>query len=204
MLRNALNATLTPRRALSKRSTEIEMPTELRKKYRHGNVPGALCRAARQILDASDIEDVGLRKVARLAGVSAAAAYRHFESWEEVLAAVAAEGFSELTAALRASADEPDPAIAVGLAYVDFALTKRGVFRLMFGPILLQKEKYPTLNNAVAEAREAVGLSGAIGNEYQPLAAWALYHGLSALFIGNLPPEANVRALAQRILAEAF
>ncbi len=139
------------------------------KKYHHGNLREALCRATLQLLDAGGIEDVGLRDSARVVRVSASAAYRHFENKEELLAAVAAEGFRELAATLRTAADAPDPAIAVGFAYVEFALKRRGLFCLMFGPTLLQKEEYPALNKAVVEAGEAVARSSVIGNDSQAL-----------------------------------
>ena len=178
-----------------------------RKQYHHGNVPQAMRRAARQIVDAGDIEHVGLRELARIVGVSGTAPYRHFENKEALLAAVAAEGFCELAAALRTAAAGPDPSAAVGIAYVDFALTKRGLFRLMFGPVLLQKEKHPVLDAAVAEIREAVGRSAVTGTAFHTpeeagLAVWGLIHGVSALLIGNLLPEADARALARRIFAK--
>ena len=44
-----------------------------------------------------------------------------------------------------------DPLGGVGLAYFDFALQKPSLFRLMFGPILVQRAKYPELNGAVSE-----------------------------------------------------
>jgi AcrR family transcriptional regulator len=80
--------------------------------------------------------------------VSATAAYRHFANKENLLASVAAEGFRELAAAMEPGATESDPLRAVGLAYVDFALRKRDLFRLMFGSILVERAKCPELNEA--------------------------------------------------------
>ena len=130
--------------------------TPSRGTFHHGNVPEALLRAARQLLDAGDTEEVGLREVARRVGVSAAAAYKHFVDKDDLMATVATEGFRELAAELWAAADEPDPAIAVGLVYVEFARTRQGLFRLMFGPLLALGEKYPALRKAAEEAFEAV------------------------------------------------
>ena len=45
---------------------------------------------------------------------------------------------------------ESDPLGGVGLAYFDFALQKRGLFRLMFGPVLDERAKYPELNEAAS------------------------------------------------------
>jgi AcrR family transcriptional regulator len=174
--------------------------------YRHGNLPNALRAAARAILDEAGPEAVGLRETARRVGVSATAAYRHFSSKEDLLASVAAEGFRELTAAMEAAANGPDPLIGLGLAYVEFALQKRGLFRLMFGPVLVERAKYPSLNEAANAAFDCVQriASGAAGGRQEDnassMAAWGLVHGLSALFIDDLVPASRARDLAEEIL----
>ena len=173
--------------------------------YRHGNLPNALRAAARAILDESGPEIVGLRETARRVGVSATAAYRHFSSKEDLLASVAAEGFRELTAAMEAAAEGPDPLIGLGLAYVEFALQKRGLFRLMFGPVLVERAKYPALNEAANAAfdcvqRVASGVDNGREDATASMAAWGLVHGLSALFIDDLVPEGRARILAEEIL----
>jgi AcrR family transcriptional regulator len=121
-----------------------------RRGYRHGNLPNALRAAARAILDEAGPDGVGLRETARRVGVSATAAYRHFANKEDLLASVAAEGFRELAAAMERGATGSDPLGRVGLAYLDFASQKRGLFRLMFGPILVERAKYPELNEATS------------------------------------------------------
>jgi AcrR family transcriptional regulator len=179
-----------------------------RHRYRHGNLPNALRAAARAILDEDGPDVVGLRETARRVGVSATAAYRHFNNKEDLLASVAAEGFRELAAALETRATESDALHAVGLAYVEFALQKRGLFRLMFGPILVERAKYPELDEA---ARAVFGLlqRAAVGADEGPrednsagMAAWGLVHGLSSLFIDGLVPETYARGMADQILVQ--
>jgi len=114
------------------------------------DLPNALRVAARAILDEAGPDGVGLRETARRVGVSATAAYRHFTSKEALLASVAAEGFRELAAAMETYTTGSDPLGGVGLAYFDFALRKPGLFRLMFGPILVERAKYPELNGAAS------------------------------------------------------
>jgi len=117
--------------------------------------------AARGILDEAGPDVVGLRETARRVGVSATAAYRHYANKEDLLASVAAERFRELAAAMETGATESDPLHGAGLAYVGFALQKRGLFRLMFGTILVERAKYPQLNEAASAVfdfqRVAVG-----------------------------------------------
>jgi AcrR family transcriptional regulator len=176
--------------------------------YHRSNLPKALRAAARAILDEPGPNVVGLRETARRVGVSAAAAYRHFSNKEDLLVSVATEGFRELAAAMETGAIESEPFCAVGLAYVDFALQKRGLFRLMFGPILLQRAKYPELDEA---ARAVFGLLQrvSVSVDEQPredhvagMAAWGLVHGLSSLFIDGLFPETYARGMANAILVQ--
>ena len=135
--------------------------------------------AARAIVEESGPEAVGLRETARRVGVSATAAYRHFSSKTDLLASVAAEGFRELTTALEAAAvNVPEPLIEQGLAYIDFALQKRGLFRLMFGPLLVERAKFPTFNeaaNATFAHVQRIGSDAGCGrqtNDVAGMAAW--------------------------------
>jgi AcrR family transcriptional regulator len=179
-----------------------------RRRSRHSNLPNTLRAAARAILDEAGQDAIGLREASRRVGVSATAAYRHFTNKEDLLASVAAEGFRELAAAMETSATGSDPLGGVSLAYVEFALQKRGLFRLMFGPILLQRAKYPELDEA---ARAVFGLlqrvavsadDGPHQDNSAGMAAWGLVHGLSSLFIDGLFPETYARGMANQILAQ--
>jgi len=179
-----------------------------RRRSRHSNLPNTLRAAARAILDEAGQDAIGLREASRRVGVSATAAYRHFKNKEDLLASVAAEGFRELAAAMETGATESDPLRAVSLAYVEFALQKRGLFRLMFGPVLVQRAKYPELDEA---ARAVFGLlqrvavsanDGPRQDNSAGMAAWGLVHGLSSLFIDGLVPETYARGMANQILVQ--
>jgi AcrR family transcriptional regulator len=179
-----------------------------RRPYHRSNLPNALRAAARAILDEAGPDVVGLRETARRVGVSATAAYRHFANKEDLLASVAAEGFRELVAALETGAIESDPLRAVGLAYVEFALQKRGLFRLMFGPILVERAKYPELNEAASAVFDLLQRVAVSADEppredrAAGMAAWGLVHGLSSLFIDGLFPETYARGMANAILVQ--
>jgi AcrR family transcriptional regulator len=179
-----------------------------RRPYHRSNLPNALRAAARTILDEAGPDVVGLRETARRVGVSATAAYRHFANKEDLLASVAAEGFRELAAALETGAIESDPLRAVGLAYVEFALQKRGLFRLMFGPILVERAKYPELNEAASAVFDLLQRVAVSADEppredrAAGMAAWGLVHGLSSLFIDGLFPETYARGMANAILVQ--
>ncbi|MBV9511686.1 MAG: helix-turn-helix transcriptional regulator, partial [Caulobacteraceae bacterium] len=61
--------------------------------YHHGDLRSALIAAAREALETAAPETVSLKALAARLGVSQPAPYRHFESREALLAAVAADGF---------------------------------------------------------------------------------------------------------------
>jgi AcrR family transcriptional regulator len=162
--------------------------------------------AARQFLDESGMQAVGLRETARRVGVSATAAYRHFSSKEDLLASVAAEGFRELGQAMEGATRGPNPLSRAGLAYIAFAQQNRGLFRLMFGPVLAERGKYPALQ-AATDGVEASLLRGVADLDQRPLndnlaamAAWGLVHGLSNLVVDGFIPPARAAVLAEEIL----
>jgi len=57
--------------------------------YHHGDLRNALLDAARTILEEESLAELSLRAVARKAGVSHAAPYRHFPNHEALLAELA-------------------------------------------------------------------------------------------------------------------
>ncbi len=169
--------------------------------YHRGNLPNALRAAGREILDEVGPDGLLLGDVARRVGVSATAVYRYFPSREGLLASVAAEGFRELAVLLERVAADKDRWVRIALAYVEFALQKRGLFRLMFGPILAERAKYPELTAALDIVQRM--LTGPADRSPEEkagaIADWGLVHGLSALFVDGLVPEARARSLAEEI-----
>jgi AcrR family transcriptional regulator len=176
--------------------------------YRHGNLPAALVAAARQILDENGLQAIGLRETARRVGVSATAAYRHFTSKEDLLASVAAEGFRELGAAMEHATRGPTPLSRAGLAYIKFAQQNRGLFRLMFGPVLAGRAKYPALQAATDAVGDLLQRNVAeldqlpLEHNAAAIAAWGIVHGLSHLFVDGFVPGPQAMVLAEEILAK--
>lgn len=158
-----------------------------KRRYHHGDLDAALIRAAGKILEKEGVEALSLREVARRAGVSHNAPYRHFPNRESLLAALAADGYAMLGRAQR------EAAVAGGLrgmgeAYVRFALQRPQLFRLMFGG-QVQISKHPALREVATQT--FAGLSGALaarvpeaqGARDASIAAWALVHGLAQLLL---------------------
>src|SRR6266478_9781129 len=117
-----------------------------RKPYHHGHLQEVLLDTAIQLI--SEVGPVGftLREVARRAGVSHNAPYRHFRDRDDLMATVATQGFRELTEAMVEAAGQRSDALdrlkRAGLGYVTFALRRPEHFTVMFdAPI--SKRKHP-------------------------------------------------------------
>jgi len=135
--------------------------------YHHGDLRAALLQAAGEILEKEGLEALSLREVARRAGVSHNAPYRHFPDRDSLLAALAAQGVDLLKAELDQRAEG-----SMGLGYVEFALANPQRFRLMRAA---GEETYSRLQKAFESLGSDAPLAAA--------AAWSLVHGLAHLLL---------------------
>ncbi len=168
-----------------------------RKTYHHGSLRPVLLAAARTLLESKGIEGLSLRELARRAGVSPNAPYRHFADKTELLAAIAEEGFRELSRLF----ENCEGFGAMGDAYVEFATGHPNLLRLMFSKPL-GAESYPGLFEASQHSFTLL-LNGAAQEVKLPpghpaafrfaLASWSLVHGFATLrndgALAHLPPE---------------
>src|SRR6202051_1236633 len=99
-----------------------------RRPYHHGNLRDTLLQGALRTIAELGSAAFTLREVARRAGVSHNAPYRHFRDKNALLAAVAAQGFRELTLAMQEAGDRQSNALdklkQSGIAYVAFAVRR--------------------------------------------------------------------------------
>lgn len=185
--------------------------------YHHGDLRAALLAAAEAELAERGIEGFSLRAVAKRAGVSHAAPAHHFGDTPGLLTALAAEGFRRFLATQQArEAQAPREAraqiVAAGLGYIDFALARPALFRLMFG------SRRPDFGHAdlTAAAQAAyrhleAQTAAAGGRSVQDVAAaWAVAHGLADLMaagrltsLQHMPADARDAACAA-IIARAL
>jgi AcrR family transcriptional regulator len=175
-------------RASAKRLDHVVMEGSRARPYHHGDLRNALIEAARAILEEESLANLSLRAVARRAGVSHAAPYRHFPNHEALLVELAIEGFVELretiAAVSKVSAQDPDRITKMGAAYMRFVAGRPALARLMFGPQLPNRDKFPRL----ADAADAVGaeIGVAVRDPALGLAVWAAVHGLAMLILENV------------------
>jgi AcrR family transcriptional regulator len=126
--------------------------------YHHGNLRPALIAAALKELAREGLGGLSLRGVARRAGVSAPAVYRHFEDKYDLLAAVATECAERLAATIVELVENaPDHPLAKfraqGIAIVRFAVAHPEHFRALAIPGL--EERTPAEARARADAWNA-------------------------------------------------
>lgn len=181
-------------------------PSTLKKsEYHHGNLRSALIEAGRHALKTVSAQELTLRYLARMVGVSEAAPSRHFAGIDALFACIAASGFREL-ASLRIeihdSGDTPlSTAYRMMRVYVDFALREKGLFGLMIGPRIVSREDYPELNEEsgksfklFSDAIEALAKESGWKKADLNLvthAAWSMEHGLATLILSDRAPRAE-------------
>jgi AcrR family transcriptional regulator len=173
--------------------------------YHHGDLRAACVRAGMELLEESGQTALSLRAVARRAGVSPAAPYRHYVDREALVAAVAAVGYRELAARLAAahpSPSTPEEMISVAIAYVQFALERPALFRIMFGePCDRDNDERVAATAAVSlYLREIVERSFPQADaEALATAIWALVHGLALLHLDGKLDAAAPAVVADRV-----
>ena len=169
--------------------------------YHHGNLRRALIETAVNAIARHGIDALNLRQLAARAGVTPGAPYHHFANREELLAAIAEEGFGRLEAELIAGRDAAGAEAgarleALGRAYLNFAVSYPGYFRVMFhgdakssGPTAAGLRAFHLLRDAVLACQEA-GTAPAGDPRALVLTAWSAVHGFATLWVdGALPFE---------------
>jgi len=194
--------------------------------YHHGALREALIEASIALASEGGPDRVVLREAARVAGVSHSAAYRHFRDREELLVEVSHRARHELATEMsRRVGRTKDPRKrlrAVGTAYVDFALTRTGLFRTAFVAHPATAEVAPGTPDGL-EAEEPAGnaepfqvlgrvldetvTAGLLKPERRPgaeIAAWSAVHGLAVLLLdGPLPSNPAGVTFATRQVLDA-
>lgn len=189
--------------------------------YHHGNLSETLVTSALEIIGSEGLGSLSLRGLARHAGVSPAAPYRHFPSREALLAAIAVQGLRMRNEAMQIALESAgrDPMarlLEVGVAFVLFAHEHASHYAVMSSSELIEGSKDPELAESSAESmgillqamRDAQEAGVVASGDLHVLAAgaWASVHGLASLMAnGQLKPlriaHESVEELARRITA---
>src|ERR1700676_2323633 len=168
--------------------------------YHHGALRDGLLEAAERVLERDGLAGLTLRAVAREAGVSHAAPTHHFGDLTGLVSELAAIGFRQFNATMKAAAASGTTLLEKGMAnakaYVAYARAHPGMYALMFrSPERLQYSR-PSLHEA-SEAAFA-GLAGSVAASRQEQISkeslsldqaaaiarnWSLVHGFTMLLL---------------------
>ncbi len=159
------------------------------RRYHHGDLRRELLRVAREAVARHGAQAVSLSALARLAGVSQPAPYRHFPDRDALLEAVAAEAFEDFARTLTEAVAGREPAdalIAIARAYVSFGEANVELYRVMFASRLTPRAKTGSdLDEASGKAfgllRAAMAATSPALTDASVYLAWAQLHGLVML-----------------------
>lgn len=194
------------------------MGTAERRRREKDNLRRAILDAARELFVAQGYEAVTMRKIAGAIEYSATTIYGHFKDKDEILVALAEEGFNLLADRLETmtTTDPLEQLRQGGHLYFDFARHQPNYYTIMFElrANALAKDHAPTdtaahrafscIEDAVAE-----GVARGVFDDThvpQPIlshAFWASLHGVASLLLsgrlGMLPASAHA-ALEEAVI----
>ncbi len=172
--------------------------------YHHGDLKRALLDAAVELIRTKGAEAFTLREVARRAGVSHNAPYRHFRERDELLAAVAIEGYERLRQSMVKAAEcattPSDRLLQCGFGFLQFALGYPEHFKVIFDSP--QRYEYPetreagertfgTLLGYIQEC-QAAGVLPQVDVRFFGLAYLGLVQGIAKLAVTGRLPSSEV------------
>ena len=179
------------------------MSLEERSTYHHGNLREALIKAAVELMGTHGLEKWSVREVAKQAGVSPAAPFRHFATRTDLLTAVAAQATRKLREAVEANLNrsEEQSALArfaaIGHAYLHWAKTYPIHFRVISDRTLIdyasstamQEDNHWIRSQMANLLGEAFGPSTQANTPLAQMAARALVYGLARMNADGHFPE---------------
>jgi AcrR family transcriptional regulator len=190
--------------------------------YHHGDLRRAVVTAALEILKETQSLDFSLRELARRAGVSHNAPYKHFADKRDLLAAVSAAGFEMLAKRMASEiagfGSPHEQLFAMLRAYINQGVENPALYNLMFGGYLSGPDhERPVIELAEAEKTKALladliiagGLGRPIPNTPRNerkiagaiLVCWSLMHGLTLLLAdGLVGPRTKSDALGETVI----
>lgn len=174
---------------------DMEQTSAGRGRYHHGALKESLIEGARRLLAEKGATGFSLHELARRVGVSVAAPYRHFESRDALLGAVAARGYEELLQILGESLDQTaDPVDQLrhfGVCYLQFAIDNPELFAIMFTDRYraeteaAQRASFEPMTEFVARAQETGALTPDVPAPEIARFLWATAHGLTVLHLNG-------------------
>lgn len=170
----------------------------MKTQYHHGDLRQSLIDQAITMLSDSGVEGLSMRALADAVGVSRTAAYHHFKDKNELLCALAEQGFQDWNHHLHALLLEvpQDPQAwfrSFARAYIQFARDHSEQYDLMFGRPIWKKgsptDSLKTVSSAsfhqyvefVERCQEQGVFYGEVSGQKAAQVTWGTLHGLCRL-----------------------
>lgn len=183
------------------------MPKEVvvRSNYHHGNLRQVIIDATLALVEEGGFENVNLREVARRAGVSTGAPFRHFPNKTALLTAVAEEAMqffrNEIVTEMKKLKD-PDPLAsfrAIGIAYINWAVRHPTHFQIISAQSQIDFDGSASLRQDNDEVR---ALMDGVPPKIQ-FGGRALVFGLARMYVsGHFTQWGLTKASAKRSMTE--
>jgi AcrR family transcriptional regulator len=152
----------------------------------HGDLANSLINIAVNQIEKTKNTEFALRDLAKKLGVSHAAAYKHFRAKNDLIEAIAVNGFQKLIQCFKEGLEvQPNNVRALGEKYIQFGLDNPGYYRVMFGINFTQSqnkglqqessELFKILLDSFGEANPE--------NMRQAFLSWATVHGAVTLLL---------------------
>jgi AcrR family transcriptional regulator len=170
--------------------------------YHHGNLRQALVDAALKLIEEKGPQGFTLTEAAKVAGVTPAAVYRHFEGREDLIAEGARQGYEIFADVMDYAYQQGGPSAlsrfeATGRAYLAFAAKYPGHYQAMFESGL-SVQRTPELAHVAERARATLERAAAELSEHIPEGrrpppalfsahVWAMSHGVVELYMRGAP-----------------
>ena len=178
-------------------------PKQNKPSYHHGDLRSTLLNAANVLLKETGIEGLSLRKLADKVGVSRTAPYHHFKDKNQLLCAIAEQGF------VQWQQDAANIFNQTGLSpkdkyrqffhgYISYAADNPELYDLMFGRTIwkqnsatneLRNAAYPSFNHQVEMTKkwQSQGLMPKDENTLRlSQVTWGTMHGIARLLIDGI------------------
>lgn len=177
--------------------------TKTKTRYHHGDLRASLLAAAKSMLKESGVAGLSLRKLADRVGVSRTAPYHHFKDKNELLCAIAEEGFNHWHQTAEQIFAQPDLNVREKYrqffyAYINYAADNPELYDLMFGRLIwkqnnatqqLREIAYPSFNYQVKMTKQWQQQGLLPKNQHTLRLAqvtWGTMHGIARLLIDGI------------------
>lgn len=175
------------------------------RRYHHGNLVEALVGATIALIEERGVEHVSVREVAKRAGVSPGAPFRHFKTKTALMTAVAEQAMARLKQAVTdalAEIDGGDPLAAfeaIGRGYLRWAIANATHFEIISSRSIIDFDGSESLRrdnseirglmvDLLARARDLGQIREGLDFDHLVLSARALVYGLARMAIdGHFP-----------------